>query len=79
MQAEKAYLTFVLSLGGRFLTEISLTRLEFQTIKDMRFEDAINKIIHKDPELKKDIFTVCNFVSQIKEGRYDLYKNKEGE
>ena len=79
MQAEKAYLTFVLSLGGRFLTEISLTRLEFQTIKDMRFEDAINKIIRKDPELKKDIYTVCNFVSQIKEGRYDFYKHRKGE
>jgi hypothetical protein len=76
VHAEKAYLTFVLTFGGQHLAEISLTRLEFQTIKNMHFEDAIAKIIRKDPKLQKDIDFVCNFVSQIKKGRYDFYKNK---
>ena len=72
MRSQHSYFSIGLSIGGRILTRIGLSRLEYETIKTLRFEDAIARIMKKEPCLEKDIVMAAAIFDRIKNGNFQI-------
>ena len=75
MESENIYFSIGLSIEGQLLRRIGLSRLEYETIKNLRFEDAIGRIMKKEPFLKKKISMAAAIVDHIKKG--DVHVSEE--
>jgi hypothetical protein len=72
VESKNTYFSIGLSIGGQLLTRIGLSRLEYEAIKNLRFEDAIGRIMKKEPFLKRDIVMAAAIVDHIKNGNVQV-------
>ena len=70
--------TFCLKLGGKHLSTISLSALEYEEIRTLPFDEAIGRIMKKDPQLREDEGISSQFIRHLGDGNYIISEASEG-
>lgn len=71
-------ITIGLSLGGRMLTKVELSPLEYAEIHSKPLEDAVRLLFRKDPRFRKDTWLAAQFINYIAAGQYSVEEDPEG-
>jgi hypothetical protein len=74
----KNKVSFDLCFSGKVVARIDLSPLEYEAVRTMRPEDAVQRIMSKVPELRGEEWIVAEFVRQIALGSYRIREKREG-
>jgi hypothetical protein len=78
MQTKSNYITIGVSVDGILVSEIGLSRLEFEEIRSLNIEESLRKILQKDPQMKNDPQMASIIIRNIKAGNFKAREIKEG-
>lgn len=78
MQSKSNFITIGVSVAGILVSEIGLSRLEFEEIRTGNIEASLRKILRKDPKIKNDPQMASIIIRNIRTGNFEVREIKEG-